>query len=113
MINILFQFENEHISSVEVTGHADSGPYGQDIVCAAVSALSIGTVNSLIEIGDISLDIVSADEQGGFLKFSLPEGLSQKQIEIAQILMNSLHLSLKNTEAEYGDYMTVHSSNNK
>ncbi|MDN3536947.1 ribosomal-processing cysteine protease Prp [Limosilactobacillus fermentum] len=30
-----------------MTGHAESGPDGQDIVCAAVSALTITTVNGL------------------------------------------------------------------
>ncbi|MEJ1306834.1 ribosomal-processing cysteine protease Prp [Latilactobacillus sakei] len=38
---------DSQIISFQITGHADSGPYGSDIVCAAVSAVSIGTINSL------------------------------------------------------------------
>jgi uncharacterized protein len=34
-------------SASELTGHADAGKTGQDIVCAAVSAVSIGAVNGI------------------------------------------------------------------
>ncbi|GAB2487115.1 ribosomal-processing cysteine protease Prp [Alkalibacterium psychrotolerans] len=113
MIDIRFSFDKETIISVEMSGHAESGAYGQDIVCAAVSALSIGTVNSLIELAGIPLDVVSADEQGGYLKFSLPDQLDYKQMETAQILLSSLHLSLKQTEEEYGEYLQINSSHRK
>lgn len=113
MIDIRFSYDNEAIISVEMSGHAESGAYGQDIVCAAVSALSIGTVNSLIELADISLDVVSADEQGGYLKFSLPDQLDYKQMETAQILLSSLYLSLRQTENEYGEYLQINSSYRK
>lgn len=113
MIDVNFGFDNEDISSVLITGHAESGPYGQDIVCAAVSALSIGAVNSLIEIAEVSLNVTSADDQGGYLNFSLPEKLNQKQMETAQILLKSLHLSLKNIEEEYKDYLKINSSSKK
>ncbi len=44
MIRAQFTLDsNQRITSFKMTGHADSGPYGQDIVCAAVSALSIST----------------------------------------------------------------------
>lgn len=110
MIDVNFHFDNEDISSVKITGHAESGPYGQDIVCAAVSALSIGTVNSLTEIAEVSLDVTSADDEGGYLSFSLPGELNQKQMETAQILLNSLYLSLNNIEEEYKDYLKINSS---
>lgn len=113
MIDIYFNFDDENIISVEMSGHAESGPYGQDIVCSAVSALSIGTVNSLIEIAGIPLDVVSDDKQGGYLKFSLPEKLDNKQMETAQILLSSLSLSLKQTEEEYGEYLKINSSSRK
>ncbi|MCC5889529.1 MAG: ribosomal-processing cysteine protease Prp [Alkalibacterium sp.] len=113
MIDIHFSFDKESITSVEMSGHAESGAYGQDIVCAAVSALSIGTVNSLVEIAGIPIDVVSADKQGGYLKFSLPEHVDDKQMETAQILLSSLLLSLKQTEDEYGEYLTINSSYRK
>lgn len=113
MINIQFIRKQSTIVSVELSGHADSGPYGYDIVCAAVSALTIGTVNSLIALADISLDIQANNEEGGYLTFKLPEKLTEKQMEQAQLLLDSLYLSLSSTEEEYGEHMAIININNQ
>ena len=47
MIQATFIRHKGNLESVELTGHAGSGEYGFDIVCAAVSTLSINFVNSL------------------------------------------------------------------
>lgn len=48
MIRVSFTVTpDQKITSFKMTGHAESGPDGQDIVCAAVSALTITTVNGL------------------------------------------------------------------
>ncbi|PRY83916.1 ribosomal-processing cysteine protease Prp [Alkalibacterium olivapovliticus] len=113
MIDIHFYLDKEDISSVLITGHAESGPYGQDIVCSAVSALSIGAVNSLIKIAEVPLEVVSDNDQGGYLSFALPGKLNDKQMETAQILLNSLYLSLSSIEEEYTDYLKINSSSKK
>ena len=48
MIKAIFH-RDEHgdIVSFSLTGHADAGKTGKDIVCAAVSAVSIGAVNGI------------------------------------------------------------------
>ncbi|WP_161877728.1 ribosomal-processing cysteine protease Prp [Alkalibacterium sp. MB6] len=107
MINIQFTREDSTIVSVEISGHAESGPYGYDLVCAAVSALSIGTVNSLIQIGKLSLDVETTGEDGGYLRFALPKQLTEKQAVTADILLESLYLSLISTEEEYGKHVKV------
>lgn len=113
MISIHFFRKQSTIVSVELSGHADSGPYGYDIVCAAVSALTIGTVNSLIALADISLDVQTTSDEGGYLKFSLPDKLTNEQMEMAQLLLDSLHLSLSSTEEEYSEHMEIKNINNK
>lgn len=113
MIDIQIIQKDSSIVSVELSGHADSGPYGYDIVCAAVSALTIGTANSLMVLAGIPLDVKSANEEGGYLKFSLPKDLTEKQIETARILLDSLCLSLSSTEEEYGEHLKITTLNNK
>lgn len=113
MIEVTFLKKNDNIVSVQLTGHAESGPYGHDIVCAAVSALSIGTVNSLTQIAEVDLDISSDDEEGGYLLFSLPDTVTLEQMETAQILLKSLSLSLESTEQEYGSYIKLYYSSKK
>lgn len=108
MIQAYFQrSETSQIVSVELSGHAESGPYGYDLVCAAVSALSIGTVNSLTELGEMTLDTKSHEEDGGFLSFELPNSLSDEQKHIAQILLESLLLSLSSIGKEYPDFIII------
>lgn len=48
MINIVFEKVNNLATGLEVTGHANSGPHGQDLVCAGVSCIAIGGVNGLL-----------------------------------------------------------------
>ena len=48
MINITVRFqESGDFISLNCLGHANSGPYGQDLVCAAVSGVVLGGINAL------------------------------------------------------------------
>lgn len=48
MIKIRFQANPDgSFRRVSISGHAMSGPYGHDLVCAGVSAVSIGALNAL------------------------------------------------------------------
>ena len=42
-----YRTESGTIHQFRITGHAGAGEYGEDIVCAAVSALSINAINSV------------------------------------------------------------------
>ena len=50
MIKILIKSEENNFKSLEVKGHANSGPFGEDLVCAAVSAVVTGGFNNIKEI---------------------------------------------------------------
>ena len=47
MISVTFVEKNGKFISLEVKGHAGSGPYGHDLVCAAVSGILLGGLNNL------------------------------------------------------------------
>ncbi len=47
MIRIQFKVKNEAIQAVKIQGHANSGPYGQDLVCCAVSAIALSSLNAI------------------------------------------------------------------
>ena len=51
MINITVKEENGHIN-IDVNGHANYAPHGQDIVCAGVSAIVQTTLLGLEAIAD-------------------------------------------------------------
>lgn len=48
MIQAVFEkAEDGELRSAEITGHAETGEYGLDVVCASVSTLAVNFVNSI------------------------------------------------------------------
>ena len=90
-----------------MTGHAGFGEYGEDIVCAGVSALAITTVNSIEKLG-VYQPIVDVDEvEGGYLYVEVVGDVTKVQAQTTQILLNSLLLGLEGIQEEYPNYLTV------
>ncbi len=85
-------------------GHAEYAKPGKpDVLCAAVSALTIGTVNSLEELAGEKLD-VSQDAETGFLKCDFESALQEK----SNFLMDAMAFSLEAISREYGQkYLQV------
>ena len=85
-------------------GHAEYAKPGEpDVVCAAISALTIGTINSLEELAGERLS-VTQDGQTGFLKCDFEGALQEK----SNFLMDSMVFSLENISREYGrEYLQV------
>ena len=107
MIYAQIDLKNDQYFKMTLSGHAESGPYGHDLVCAAVSALTIGTVNNLSRIAGIEPEIDANEEDGGFLEIVLPQDVAGQHFEIAQILFKSLHFSLLDIQEQYGEYISV------
>ncbi|GLB46795.1 hypothetical protein WR164_07740 [Philodulcilactobacillus myokoensis] len=108
MIRIIFD-HNDHndIISFKLMGHANSGKYGQDIVCAAVSALSISTVNSLFKIANIKPKVISDDVNGGLLNVKINNCSDQLKHDRAQTLLLNLENGLVDISKNYGKYIQL------
>lgn len=90
MIRASFTLNSDHhITAFKMTGHADSGPYGQDIVCAAVSALSISTINGLEHVVCTKPEVKSDEHNGGFLQVSAIDTGHDSQI-LMRTFLNGL-----------------------
>lgn len=80
-------------------GHANYAKFFQkDIVCAAISALVINTINSIEEIGKDPVE-VRTNEDTGFIDCRFNTKISQASI----VLMRSLELGLQAIEQQYGN----------
>lgn len=111
MISATFmETSSKNYSGFTLTGHANAGEFGSDIVCSAASALSISTINGITEIGHIDGDIVINEVEGGYLSFSLPNNLDNEQQKVAQILLRSLYLGFQEMVAEYFDYVELNTT---
>ena len=104
MTNICVYRKNQDIVKYTVSGHTGFGEAGEDIVCAAVSALCQAALNGLTDVIGISAGF---EVREGYLECVIPEMLSENQRRDADILLNTLVLSLKDLEEQYGDYITI------
>ncbi|MBQ6129398.1 MAG: ribosomal-processing cysteine protease Prp [Lachnospiraceae bacterium] len=86
--------------SFSCKGHAGFAASGKDIVCSAISVLTINTANSIMTLTDTK---ISVSENDGFLSWKF-EGGSGKE---ADLLMDSLLIGLKSLEEEYGKYLKL------
>ncbi len=85
-------------------GHAEYAKRGKpDVLCAAISALTIGAINSLEALAGEKL-VTSADEKNGFLKCDFESVLQEKSC----FLLDSMVFSLENLSRVYGrQYLQV------
>lgn len=90
MIRVEFHLDSDQrVTSFKMTGHADAGPYGQDIVCAAVSALSISTINGLEQVVHQAPVVEQDSDNGGFLQVTELDLGRESQV-LLQTLLNGL-----------------------
>ena len=101
MITVTVSKKNNSYISFVSEGHAGYAEAGQDIVCAAVSALIITTVNSLEKFTDDKFDV---QEEDGFVSIHFRNDLSER----GMLLMDSLLLGLTEIAGSYNNrYLTV------
>lgn len=86
------------INGFKLSGHAGYSEYGSDIVCAAVSALVINTINS-IEMFTSDKFSLNQDENEGIIEFHVISPVS----ESSGLLLSSLALGLEGIAKEYTD----------
>ena len=94
------------IASFSMSGHAESGPYGHDLVCAGASAVSIGSVNAVQVLCQTEL-IVEMEDDGGYLSCTVPDSLTEAQHRDVQLLLEGMVLSLKSMEEEYEAFISI------
>lgn len=95
------------IRSFTISGHADAGPYGYDLVCAAVSALSFGAINAVDALCGVKLQVETDDDAGGFLRCDVPH-VEKETEEKVQLLLEGMLVSLRSVAEEYGEHIVVH-----
>lgn len=93
MIKIKVEHDNDFISKIVITGHANYDDYGKDIVCAAVSASVLTTVNGIIALDNSILEVNNVLD-----KMTIKVLKNEK---ISQVLLNSMLSNLKSLVVEY------------
>lgn len=103
MTNVVFKRNSGKLVSVNIKGHSGYDIEGKDIVCSAISVISITIANGITEILNVNADCTEKD---GFLCINLTY-LSNDDIEKCQTLMETMLLGMKSVEFSYGKYIKV------
>ena len=96
MITVEIRKSNGEYAGFSSKGHAGYAEAGYDIICAAVSVLTVNTINSIDKFPDDAFKVEAAD---GMVRWKFTEfPLSEK----TKLLMDSLVLGLENIQETYG-----------
>ena len=87
----------DNYKGFECSGHAGFARSGEDIVCAAVSVLTINTINSIEKLTDDKFDSFQDDREG-----ILGLNFRNTPSEQADLLMRSFELGVTGIYKQYG-----------
>ena len=104
-IDVFMAPEGAAVQGFYVHGHAGYAEAGEDIVCAAISALALSCVNGLERIANITPRVKLEPE--GTLYMLLPDGLTDEQRQTAQILLLGMVGGFQDIEEAYPGHVDV------
>jgi len=82
-----------------ISGHAGYAVEGYDIICSAVSALSVTTVNALESLAHV---YVEAEQEDGYISCQFPKGINAE----GKLLMDAMILGMQQIRESYGKRYT-------
>lgn len=99
MIRINIVQENNKIKQITLKGHANYDDYGKDIVCAAVSATYLCTINSILAINPNSINVTTSNDT------QIIDVISDN--EITEKLLCNMINCLKKLEQQYPNNIKI------
>ena len=106
MIHAVFErAEDGELRCAEITGHAGSGEYGFDVVCASVSTLAINFINSIEKFAGYEPILELNEEEGGYLRVEIPMDIPPHQREMTQLFFESFFLGMANLSENSSEFV--------
>lgn len=103
MIKAIIYHKKNEICGYRISGHAGFAQAGEDIVCSAVSILTINTVNAIEQLTSTPFSCEADEKKGGYLKV-----IFQKEIDHdATLLLKAMVLGLEDLAKEYKKYIRL------
>ena len=110
MTKVTISKKNNKIFEVECDGHTNYGEKGEDIVCASLSSIVQTAVLGLLMVALLELDMKRDDEMG-YLKFTLPEKLSDEQNLQACAILDTMLCGISDLYESFSDYIELEVKN--
>jgi uncharacterized protein YsxB (DUF464 family) len=104
-VTIARRASDRRIASFAVEGHAQYAKPGKDIVCAGVSAVTVGTVNAIEALAGVQLPAVV---KIGWVSSDIPEQADKAVEEKLQLQLESMVVMLDSIAQSYGKHVVIH-----
>lgn len=99
MIKIIYKKKEAQIYYLDISGHANFGVSGKDIVCAGVSSLVYAGLNSLNNIKDFKINI----KEDGRCTIECLKDISSHDTIVLEVLLNGF----KNIQESYPSNLKI------
>ena len=106
MTKVVIFKKNNNIFEVECDGHTNYGEKGEDIVCASLSSIVQTAVLGLLMVVGIELDM-KRDDKRGYLRFTLPEKLNDKQNTQAAAILDTMFCGISDLNESFSDFIEL------
>lgn len=89
-----------------ISGHAGFAQEGEDIVCAAVSVLTINTINAIEQLTTTHFHCDANEQKGGYLKVMFSD-MEEDRDHDAELLLKAMAMGLEDLTKEYKKYIRL------
>ena len=102
MIKVEVVRKNQLIQEITISGHADSGPKGYDLVCAAVSSIATGALNALNQLASSDVQLELTEYPDAMIKIKVLQNKDD-----LQLLLNMLLIQLNTVQESQQKYIHI------
>ncbi len=102
MIKVEVVRKNQLIQEINISGHADAGPKGYDLVCAAVSSIATGALNALDQICSKDVQLSLIDNPDAMIKIKVLQNRDD-----LQLLLKMMLIQLKTVQESQQKYIHI------
>ena len=106
MTKIVFFKKGEDFVRIESQGHAGYAEAGNDIVCAAVSALLQGAALGVLKVAGVKARY-QTNEKKGSLSLALPEEMKEDERRDCRVILRTLFESVSDLQSGYSEFISV------
>ena len=99
MVKVKAVLKGDLFTKIEISGHANSGKYGHDLVCAGVSCVTFGTLNALDKMTSKSVKLNVNNK--------ITIEVTNLLDETCQIILNTLMIQLDTIKEQYSKYIEI------
>jgi len=106
MTKAVFTVRDGRIVEVAVEGHTGYAAAGEDIVCAAVSAVIQGAVLGVMEVAGAEV-AYATNERKGTLRMALSDGQAEQVTHDAEVILRTALKALEDIAEGYSQFVKV------